>query len=123
MGLELERLSMPLIALPDGTVRVTETRVPLETIVYAFCQGATPEAIADNYPKLTPPQIYTVLAFYLANRQDVNLYVAEQAARSEEMRRTNEACFDPISIRARLLAREQAVRAQREGFRPEGERS
>jgi hypothetical protein len=38
----------PLTRGPDGVVRVTGTRVPLETLVTAFDAGATAEEIAQQ---------------------------------------------------------------------------
>jgi uncharacterized protein (DUF433 family) len=84
---------------------VSGTRVPLETVVHAFRQGATPEEIVQDFPSLTLAQVYAVLAYYLGNRANVDAYVAQQAALSEAARLAHEARFDPTGIRARLLAR------------------
>jgi len=43
MRLTVEPQPVPLITTPAGVVRITGTRVPLETVVRAFYQGATPE--------------------------------------------------------------------------------
>jgi hypothetical protein len=48
--------------------------------------------------------MYAVLAYYLAQRDAVDAYVAEHAAISEQARLAHEARFDPTGIRARLLA-------------------
>ena len=105
MTLTMEPQLVPLSTSPEGVVRVSGTRVPLETVIRAFYQGATPEAIAEDFPVLTLAQVYAVLAYYLAHQQDVDAYVAEQARRSEELRLAHEARFDPVGMRARLLAR------------------
>jgi uncharacterized protein (DUF433 family) len=39
----------PLTTGPDGVIRITGTRVPLETILAAFDSGATAEDIAQHY--------------------------------------------------------------------------
>jgi uncharacterized protein (DUF433 family) len=105
MSLIVEPQPVPLTTSPEGVVRVSGTRVPLETIIRAFYHGATPEAIAEDFPTLTLAQVYAVLAYYLANQPEVDAYVAEQARRSEEVRLAHEARFDPVGIRARLLTR------------------
>jgi uncharacterized protein (DUF433 family) len=40
----------PLTVDPDGVVRVTETRITLDTVVAVFRQGATAEEIVPRYP-------------------------------------------------------------------------
>jgi hypothetical protein len=45
----------PLTTEPDGVVRVTGTRVPLETIVTAFDAGVTAEEIARQYASVAYP--------------------------------------------------------------------
>ena len=105
MALTVELQPVPLITTPEGAVRVTGTRVPLETVVRAFRQGATPEEIAQDFPTMTLAQVYAVLAYYLGHREAVDAYIAERAAVSDVARTAHEARFDPRGIRARLLAR------------------
>jgi uncharacterized protein (DUF433 family) len=40
-------------------------------VVVWYKQGYTPEEIADQYPHLTLAQIYTSLAYYHANREEI----------------------------------------------------
>jgi uncharacterized protein (DUF433 family) len=106
MTLTVEPQPIPLTTTSEGVVRVTGTRVPLETVVRAFHQGATPEEIVQDFSTLTLVQVYAVLAYYLAHREAVDAYVAERAAISDTTRAAHEARFDPTGIRARLLARQ-----------------
>jgi len=55
MSLTVEPQPIPLTTTPDGAVRVSGTRVPLETVVRAFHQGATPEEIVQDFSTLTLP--------------------------------------------------------------------
>lgn len=104
MSLTIEPQPVPLTTHADGVVRVSGTLIPLETVVRAFHQGATPEEIAQDFPALDLADIYAVLAYYLANRDMVDAYVAERAAVSTAAREAHETAFDPVGIRARLLA-------------------
>lgn len=106
MNLHILPQPVPLSTASDGIVRVTGTRVPLETIVRAFHQGATPEEIAQDFTTLSLADVYSVLAYYLANRSPVDAYVAERQMRSDSARLAHEAQFDSTGIRARLLARQ-----------------
>lgn len=107
MSLIVEPQAPPLTTAPDGGMRVSGTRVPLETVVQAFYLGSTPEEIVQDFPTLTLAQVYAVLAYYLAHQDAVDAYVAERDDRREQARRSHEARFDPIGILARLLARAQ----------------
>jgi hypothetical protein len=77
-------------------------------VVRAFHQGATPEEIVQDFPTLALADVYAVLAYYLAHREAVDGYVAERAASSDAARRAHEVQFDPVGIRARLLARQSS---------------
>lgn len=60
---------------------VEGTRISLDSIVYAFQQGLSPESIVQSFPLLTLEQIYGAIAFYLANQAEIDAYlVAEEAA-------------------------------------------
>jgi len=48
-----------------------------------YKRGYTPEEIADQYPHLTLAQVYTALAYYHANREEIE---AELAAEEMEAR-------------------------------------
>jgi uncharacterized protein (DUF433 family) len=36
----------------QGKIRIGDTRILLELVIYAFDQGETPESILDSYPTL-----------------------------------------------------------------------
>jgi uncharacterized protein (DUF433 family) len=96
----------PLATDPDGVVRVGGTRVTLDTLVAAFADGLTPEEIVYEYPSLPLAEVYVVLGYYLRHRAEVETYLHQRLDQAEAVRRQNEARFDPLGIRARLLARQ-----------------
>jgi uncharacterized protein (DUF433 family) len=95
----------PLRADADGTVRVGETRVSLDTVIGAFKNGAAPEAILLKYPSLRLPDIYAAIAYHYWNVAEVEQYLQRRVAEAAELRRELEAQFPPEGIRERLLAR------------------
>jgi uncharacterized protein (DUF433 family) len=97
--------TIPLAMTADGVIRVSGTRVSLETLVAAFREGATPEEIAQQYPSLPLGDIYEVIGYYLRHPEEIEPYLTANAARAAETRAVNEARFDPAGIRERLLAR------------------
>ncbi len=60
---------------------VEGTRISLDSIVYAFRDGLSPETIVQSFPLLTLEQVYGAIAFYLANRVEIDAYLeAEEDA-------------------------------------------
>ncbi|HLG14779.1 MAG TPA: DUF433 domain-containing protein [Blastocatellia bacterium] len=43
----------PLFEDQDGAIRLTGSRIPLDTVVYEFNQEATAEQIQDSFPSLS----------------------------------------------------------------------
>lgn len=95
----------PLTTDTDGVVRVGGTRVTLDTIVYAFEEGATAEEIAQQYPSLHLADVYAVIGYYLRQRSNVHAYLERRQQQAAAIHRQNEARFDPHGVRDRLLAR------------------
>jgi len=111
---DVQMLSFPNLIVPlrvdeDGTVRIGSTRVTLETLIGAFQQGATPEAIHDSFSTVSVEDAYTVIAFYLHNRDMVDAYIWRQDEAAAAVRREIEARIDTSGLRARLLAHRAAA--------------
>src|ERR1035437_6551448 len=65
---------------------IEDTRVSLDSVVYAFLRGESPEGIAESFPALGLEQIFGALAFYVANRGIVDDYLAEGRREFETLR-------------------------------------
>ena len=96
-----------LVNRPDGVVRVGNTRVTLDTVVSAFREGMTAEEIVKRYTTLQLGDVYSVIGYILRHPDEVEAYLAERKKKSDEVRRENEARFDPNGIRERLMARRE----------------
>ena len=96
---------VPLSQDQAGVLRVTGTRVSLDSVIYAFNEGATPEEIVQQYPTLDLKDVYAVISYYLQNRDEVETYIDQRKVDRQELRKEIESRFDPIGIRERLLAR------------------
>ena len=113
MSLIVEQMEpVPLTHDSDGVIRVAGTRVTLDTVAYAFEQGATAEEIAQQYPSLPLADVYSVLGYLLRHQDAVRDYLRERAARSSAIRQENETRFDPAGFRGRLLARRRQSAGQ-----------
>ena|SRR5579883_2195078 len=99
---------IPLRQDEDGVIRVGQTRVPLDTVVIAFQEGASAEEIAQQYPTLQLADVYGAIAFILRNPQAVDAYLHRRRQQAAEIA---ERCADiqmPAGLRDRLLARRAA---------------
>ena len=95
----------PLKSNADGVVRVGNTRVTLDTVIGVFKQGTTAEEIVYRYPSLRLADVYATIGFYLNHQQEVETYLQQRQQQAQEIRKMNEARFDPQGLRDRLLAR------------------
>ncbi|MDB9534334.1 DUF433 domain-containing protein [Dolichospermum planctonicum CS-1226] len=102
---EIPSQPAPLEFTTDGVIRIGKTRVTLDTVIAVFKQGTTAEEIAYRYPSLKLADIYATIAFYLNHQQEVEVYLQQRQQQAQEIRRMNEARFDPQGLRDRLLAR------------------
>lgn len=105
MSLTISTEPIPLETDADGVVRVGGTRVSLDSVIYAFNEGSTPEEIVQQYTTLDLADVYAVISYYLQHRGEVNEYLAARRAQRDEIRKEVESRFDPHGIRDRLLAR------------------
>jgi uncharacterized protein (DUF433 family) len=109
MTLAIEKVTVPLAATPEGSVRVIGTRIPLENIVYAFKAGVSAEEIVQSFPTLKLPDVYAVVSFYLQHRDEVDTYVADRERIGDEVRRRVEAQEGNAKFKERLQARKQQL--------------
>lgn len=105
MAFTIEADPVPLMATDNGVVRVTGTRVTLDSLVYAFEEGATAEEIALRYPTLRLVDIYSVIAYFLNHQDEVKAYLEQEEALDNQVRLENELRPNVVDIRKRLLAR------------------
>ncbi len=96
---------IPIETDEDGVIRVSKTRVTLDTVVFAFKGGATAEEIAQQYPTIPLADVYYVIGYYLRKRDEVESYLAKRKTEAEKLQRENETRHNPVGIRERLLAR------------------
>ena len=70
----------------EGGYYVAGTRVSLDSIVYAFLRGESPDGIVESFPALTLEQVYGAIAFYLAHRETIDHYLEEGKAEFARLR-------------------------------------
>jgi len=89
-----------------GGFYVAGTRVSLDSIVYSFKAGDSPETIRQNFSSLTLEQVYGAIAFYLAHEHEVDANISQG---EEELNRS----VPPLSeSRPELHARLERARRE-----------
>ena len=86
-ALAFEPLTVPLYRDEDGVIRVGDTRIILETILGEHSAGKSPQAIADNFPPLTPGDVHAVLAYYYRHRATLDEYLRVRRDEADRLRR------------------------------------
>jgi len=101
--------TLPLRLTEDGTIRIADSRVSLDSVVQHYRLGASAEQIAQKFPALDLADIYAAITYYLNHEETVEEYLRQQEAKGDEIQKKIES--DPqyqkksIELRARLLAR------------------
>jgi uncharacterized protein (DUF433 family) len=91
------------------------TRVSLDSIVYTFRRGASPETIRSSFPVLTLEQIYGAITFYLSQQPEVDAYLQQAEAEYEAVRRASHEQLrrDNPELYARLISAKNEIRSAR----------
>lgn len=89
---------VPLTQDANGTVRVTGSRVTLDTIVSAFKRGNTAEQIQDSFPSLTLSQVYGVIAWYIDHQDEAERYLKERLTEADAIQQEigNQPKYDEL---------------------------
>ena len=95
----------PLVDDKDGTIRIVGSRIPLDTIIHEFNQGATAEQIQDSFPSLSLRSIYGAIAFYMEHPAVVDEYLRSRALGAAELQRKIESRPEIGEFRERLRHR------------------
>lgn len=98
----------PLEFKENGRViRVRGTRIPLDTVIYAYNDGESVEAIVESYSTLNPADVHAVISYYLRHKADVDAYIKHREQEAEVLRREIEERWPSEGIKERLLARQR----------------
>ena len=99
---------VPLRTDEHGSIRVSGTRVTLDTVIARYHQGDSPEVIHEGFDVLPLNDIYAVIAYYLAHREELDAYLLRRDEEAERIRQEWETKYPPKITRAELLKRLEA---------------
>lgn len=86
MSIALETM---LIATPGtcgGRPRINGTRISVQQIAAQFKRGLSAEDIEQVYEHLSLAQVYAALAYYLANREEIDAALAEEETLYDQLK-------------------------------------
>lgn len=89
---------------------IAGTRVSLDSIVYAFLRGSSPESIAQSFPALTLEEVYGGITFYLAHQVEVDALLRQTEVEFSAFEKESREANSPLHKKLRE-ARE--IRANR----------
>jgi len=59
----------------DNTIRISGTRVNIETVLRDYNEGASPEEIVLRYSTLSLEQVHATITYYLGHYEQVEAYL------------------------------------------------
>lgn len=77
-----------IVRTPDtcgGRPKIAGRRLSVEQIAVLTKQGLTPEEIVQEYDSLTLAEVHAALAYYYANIEEIEGYLAEEKAEYERL--------------------------------------
>jgi uncharacterized protein (DUF433 family) len=91
MSVGLDAMLVETPGVCGGRLRLDGTRITVDRIAVLYKQGLTAEDIALTYPHLPIGKIYAALAYYHANREEIESVLAAEDALFEELAKANAA--------------------------------
>lgn len=98
----------PYVEFENEGYWIIGTRISLDSVVYAFQKGLLPESIAQSYPLLDLEKVYGAITFYLANRSDIDAYLASEEDAFNAMPQPLQV--DAPSLYQKLIAAKESSR-------------
>jgi uncharacterized protein (DUF433 family) len=86
----------------NGGYYIGGTRIGLDSIILAFKDGESPEAILESFPMAGPlVRVYGAITFYLENTENVERYLLDQERLWAEVETMQTKLPDALSARLR----------------------
>lgn len=105
MSLLIEAKPVPLRVTEKGVILVGQTRIPIDTVIYAYNKGDSAEEIVAQYDALKLADVYAVISYYLEHQAEIDSYIQRRQLEAEAIRREIDKRFDQEGFRDKLLAR------------------
>jgi len=95
----------------EGGYWIVGSRVSLDSVVYTFLRGASPEAISRSFPLITLEDVYGAITFYLAHQSEIDAYLQKGEVEFDHLRQQARKTH-PLLFKKLEEARQQAQAPQ-----------
>lgn len=75
------------VSVDNDSYRISGSRVSLDSIVYDYLSGLSPESIADNFDTLSLEQVYGAITYYLSHKDEVDRHLMQNRAKFDALRK------------------------------------
>ena len=82
---EIGEMISRTLGIKGGTPHIAGSGVTVRTLVRWYKLGMSPEEIAAEYPHLSLAHVYGALAYYHANRDEMDAHLAAEEAESDRI--------------------------------------
>jgi uncharacterized protein (DUF433 family) len=96
----------------QGVYYIPGTRVSLDSVVYAFREGCSPETIREDFAGLTLAHVYGAIAFYLDRQTEIDAYLLRRREQWAELERQGTPAS--LDLQARLERARRGVSLPRQ---------
>jgi uncharacterized protein (DUF433 family) len=83
----------------EGVYYIPGTRITLDSIVYAFREGCSPECIREDFVGLSLAHVYGAIAFYLDHQTEIDSYLLGRKDEWDELERQGTAASPDLLAR------------------------
>lgn len=95
MSVQLDAMLESTADVCGGRLCIAGTRITVQQIAVLHQRGKTAQSIVQECPYLTLAQIYAALAYYHANREEVDSELAEQEQEYERLKNSLSSANQP----------------------------
>ncbi len=89
MTVVLDSMLVKTPGICGGRIRIDGTRITVHRIATLYKQGQTAEDVARTYRHLSLAQVYTALAYYHTNREEIESELATLDAQYDDLQGSN----------------------------------
>lgn len=89
-------------------IKISGHRIGIEHVLHYYLEGYQPDEIAREYPGLPLEKIYATITYYLANRAELDIYLARQKADDEHEYQRWRSAPSPVIERLRAVREARA---------------
>src|SRR5947209_17171424 len=83
--------ALPLRLTEEGTIRIGDSRVSLDSVVHHYKLGASAEQIAQKFPALDLADVYAAISYYLNHQKAIEEHLQQQEAEGDDVQKKIES--------------------------------